>query len=226
MDSRRWLWIGACLLLAGAIFWGVGQAVGPSAGDVEFGKTLEALKQVKSFRSAYDSAGDTFHSERTLEVDCNRVVIHQQSRNSGSGGESAYEMKEEEFLVGEQRYTRDRDGSWQAGYAGPRTSAKWYCGGLTAPTGLLPDISTMIHHAITEKGDKKTVNGVPCRVWKFDLRTAVSSRLGSVCLGVDDHLPYEMTNEGGHYLYSDYNQPIELDVPQAVVQPASSPQEP
>jgi hypothetical protein len=50
MGNRRGLWIAACLLGAGAIFWGVGQAVNPSSGDAEFNKALEAMEQVKSFR--------------------------------------------------------------------------------------------------------------------------------------------------------------------------------
>jgi len=45
-----------------------------------------------------------------------------------------------------------------------------------------------------------------------------------VCIGLDDNLPYEMTTEsGGHYSYSDYNRPIQLEVPEAVLLPASSP---
>jgi hypothetical protein len=39
---------------------------------------------------------------------------------------------------------------------------------------------------------------------------------------VDDHLPYEMTMDGGHYSYSDYNKPIEFDAPEALLQPASA----
>ena len=82
----------------------------------------------------------------------------------------------------------------------------------------------MISHAMTEKGDKKTVNGVRCREWKFDIRSALSSQKGSVCIGLDDNLPYETTTEsGGHYSYSDYNRPIQLEVPEAVLLPASSP---
>jgi len=229
MGSRRWLWMGACLLIAGAIFWGVGQAVGPSSGDTEFRKTLEAIQQVKSFRGAYiESGSGTQHSERIWEVDCNRVIVHQQSHDSQTNTDSPFEMREEEFLVGDQRYVRDRNGSWEnAGYAGDRFSAKWYCNNLAqgAERDLLPDLHTMISHAITEKGDKKTVNGVRCREWKFDIRTAISSRVGSMCIGVDDHLPYEMTMGGGHYSYSDYNQPIQLEPPQVVLQPASSPDE-
>ena len=44
-----------------------------------------------------------------------------------------------------------------------------------------------------------------------------------MCIGLDDHLPYELTMEnGGHYSYSDYNRPIQFDVPDAVLQTASS----
>src|SRR5436305_12081069 len=83
MGNRRGLWIGACLLLAGGIFWGIGQAVGPSGGDVELKKSLEALRQVKTFRGAYAATGSSaLHSERVWEVDCNRAIIHQQSQAS------------------------------------------------------------------------------------------------------------------------------------------------
>jgi hypothetical protein len=81
---------------------------------------------------------------------------------------------------------------------------------------------TMIQHALTEKGEKKTVNGVSCRVWKFDIRSATSTRKGSICIGVDDHLPYELMTERGDFTYSDYNRAIEFDVPEAVLQPASA----
>ena len=226
MVDRRKLWIGATLLLAGAIFWGVGQAVNPSSGDREFQKTLEAMKQVKSFRGAYiESSSSTQHWERVWEVDCSRLIVHQQSHDLQANTDSPFETKEDGLLVGDQRYSRSSDGSWEnTGYGGDRYSAKWYCDNVARGTAsdLLPDIRTMISHAMTEKGDKKTVNGARCREWKFAIRTAVSGQDGSVCIGVDDHLPYEMTMQGGRYSYSDYNQPIQFDAPDAVLQPASS----
>src|SRR5258708_28617141 len=88
---------------------------------------------------------------------------------------------------------------------------------------LLSEIRTMGIHAMTERGDKKTVNGAHCGEWKFDIKTAISSRRGSVCIGIDDHLPYELTTENsGHYSYSDYNRPIQFEAPVAVLQSASS----
>ena len=227
MGNRRGLWIGASLLVTGVIFWAVGQAVNPSGGDTEFKAALESMKQVKSFRGAYiESTSSAQHSERLWEVDCNQVIVHEQSHDSQANADPAFEMKEDELLVGDQRYTRDSNGSWEnTGYAGDRYSAKWYCDNIARGTvsDLLPDIRTMISHAMTEKGDKKTVNGARCREWKFDIRTAISSRQGSVCIGLDDHLPYEMTTEnGGHFSYSDYNRPIQFEVPAAILQPASS----
>lgn len=226
MVDRRWLWISASLLIAGVIFWAIGQSVGASSGDTEFRKTQESMKQVKSFRGAYsESASSTGHSERLWEVDCNRVIVHEHSQDSQTNTDSSFEMKEDKLLVGEQRYIREGNGSWEnTGYAGDRSTAKWYCGRIAegSPSGLLPDMFTLISHGITEKSDKKTVNGVRCREWKFDIRTPVSSRLGAICIGVDDHLPYEMTMDGGHYFYSDYNQPIQFDAPEAALQPASS----
>jgi hypothetical protein len=227
--NRRGLWIGATLLLAGVIFWAVGQAVNPSDGDTELKNTLEAIKHVKSFRGAYlDSAS---HSERLWEVDCDKVIVHQQSHASlqagmQAGSDPASEMKEDVFLVGENRFVRDQNGSWEnEGAVGPRFSAKWYCDNIARGTvrDLLPDLYTMVGHAMTERGDKKTVNGARCRDWKFDIKTPLSSQKGSMCIGMDDHLPYELTMEnGGHYSYSDYNRPIQFDAPDAVLQTASS----
>ena len=226
MENSNKLWIAAAVLAAGAIFWGVGQAVGPSNGDEEFQKSLEAMKQIKSFRATYVASGVSSHMQTLWEVDCGQVIVHQQSQNSQTGGDSTFEMKEDELSVGTQRYRRDGNGSWEnAGtMLGDRDSAKWHCDRVAQGTAndLLPDMLTMVHHATTEKGDKKTVNGVRCREWKFDSRTAMSTTQGSVCLGLEDHLPYEMTMAGGRYSYSDYNRPIQFDVPSAMLQTASS----
>ena len=225
--NRRNLWIAAGVLVMGVIFWAVGQAVNPSRADEEFQRTLDAMKQVKSFRGSYIQTGSGTHSERLWEVDCNRVMVHQQSHDAQSNSDSPFEIKEEDLLVGDQRYSRDGNGSWESnGYAGDRYSAKWYCNNIARgePTDLLPDMLTMLRHSMAEPGGKKTVNGVRCREWKFATRTALSAQGGSVCLGVDDHLPYEMTTQDGAstFSYSDYNKPVPIDAPEGVVQPASS----
>jgi len=55
------------------------------------------------------------------------------------------------------------------------------------------------------------------------MKSSYSGQKGSVCIGLEDHLPYEMTTDiGGHYSYTDYNRPIEFDAPDGVLQSASS----
>jgi hypothetical protein len=46
----------------------------------------------------------------------------------------------------------------------------------------------------------------------------------TVCLGLEDHLPYELTVdwENSHTSISDYNTPIQFDLPDTGVQPAST----
>jgi len=206
----------------------VGLLVSPNSGDVEFQKTLEAMKQVKSFRGAYVmSTSSSQHSERTWEVDCNRNVIHRQMHDLESISDSAYESKQDELLVGDETYTRESDGSWErTGFGAKLYTGKWYCDNLAQGTArdLLPDILTMLRHAAIAKGDKKTVNGVRCREWMFANRSALSAEKGSVCIGLEDHLPYEMTSEDGRsrYTYSDFNASIPIDVPEAALQPASA----
>ncbi len=215
--NRIWMGVGA--LIVGGLFWAVGQAVNPSSGDTEMKKMLEATKQVKSFRGSSSAAG----SERLWEVDCNRVIVHQ---HSGSSSDSSFGGREDELLVGDVRYSRQGSGGWDNnGEAGPRGSAKWYCDNIARGTvrDLLPDMYAMIGHAMFETGDKKTVNGVRCQDFKFAMQSVLNAERGSICIGLDDHLPYELTSQGGgRYTYSDYGRAIEFDAPDAVLQAARS----
>jgi hypothetical protein len=137
-------------------------------------------------------------------------------------------MKHDEMSVANHAYMRKDDGSWApAGSGYPGTTAKWYCGNLAQGTdsNLLPEIATMIKRGILQKGDKKTVNGVRCREWLVTMKGAPSGlQHDTVCLGLEDHLPYEMTVDWEHSraTFSDYNVPIQLDVPEAAVQSAST----
>jgi hypothetical protein len=219
-------WIVAMLLLAGLFFWGIGYVVAPNAGDAEFKKMLEATEHVKSFRGVYVQSGASAeHSERLWEVDCNRAVVHKRSQSSQTSADPL-EVKEDLLLVGLDRYTRESDGSWvKAGDKHVLYSGQWYCDNLAQGTlrDLLPDVRAMLRNAMIGKGDKKTINGVRCQDWQFAMKSATSGVHGTVCIGLEDHLPYEMTTDGGtHYSYSDYNQPIQFEAPDDILQSASS----
>lgn len=224
--GNRFLWIGA-LVLVGLFCWGVKYVVTPNNGDVEFQTMLEAMKQIKSFRGTYvGTTASTLHSERLWEVDCTRGIVHKHSQEVPNGANTA-EVTEDQFFVGsDQLYTHTSDGSWnETKYVSALYSAKWYCDNIAQGTvrDLLPDVRAMLNSATFGKGDKKTVNGVRCQDWNFTNHSRNSGQKGSVCIGLGDHLPYEMIVENtGQYSYSDYNRSLQFDAPEAVLQSTSS----
>jgi hypothetical protein len=227
--DRYWLWVGARLLAGVAIVAWAASYLGTGSGEKEFQKTLDAMKQVHSFRVALTAtpAAD-MHNEMLWEVDCNRDIVHQQMHLVNSSGDPPSEMKQDQMLVAGKEFDRQNDGSWsKAKYGHQGATAKWFCGNLAQGTdsNLLPEIATMIKRGIIQKGDKKTVNGVRCREWLVTLKGGTSGlEHDTVCLGLEDHLPYEMTVDWAlsRTSFSDYNAPLQLDVPEAAVQPASS----
>lgn len=228
MGGRYWLWVVARLVVALVIVGWAVSYLGTGSGEKEFQKTLEAMKQVHSFRVASTSSYGTQHSEMLWEVDCGRNMVHHQWHHVESSTNPPTEMNRDETFVGGMEYDRKSDGSWaQNRYAYQGNSAKFVCSNLTqgADTNLLPQIATMIRRGVIQKGPKKTVNGVRCREWHVTLKGGSRGlEHDSVCLGLDDHLPYELIaeSEGSRSSYTDYNTALQIDVPEAAVQPAST----
>ena len=210
-------WIVAMLLI-GLTFWGVASLLSPNGGDAEFQKMLDATEHVKSFRGAYSDTAQ--QSQKLWEVDCNRSVVHKRSQTSPT------EVTEDQLLVGLDRYAHDPDGSWvKTADKHVMYSGQWYCDNLAQGSlrDLLPDTRAMLRNAMIGKADKKTVNGVRCQDWQFAMKSRSSAEKGTVCIGLEDHLPYEMiTESGGHYSYSDYNKPIQFEASESLLQSASS----
>jgi len=228
MGDRYWLWVGARLLVGVAIIAWALSYLGTGSGEKEFQKTLDAMKQVHSFRvaSATNQVG-VQHNEMLWEVDCNRDILHHQMHMVMTGS-NAGEFHRDELYVKGREYDRQSDGSWRGSYYQNTSSAEWYCRNLAQGTdsNLLPQIATMIKRGIIQKGDKKTVDGVRCREWLVTMKGGYSGlEHDTVCLGLEDHLPYEMTVdwENSRTSFSDYNAPMRLDVPEAALHPASAP---
>ena len=226
--ERYWLWMGGRLLLGLAIVAWAASYLGPGSGEKEFQKTLDAMKQVHSFRVAYTATPPTQHMEMLWEVDCNRDILHHQEHFVQTSASTTNEMTQDNMYVAGRQYSRQSDGSWGQSRSGYQAaSAKWYCGHLAdgTDTNPFPQIATMIRRGIIQKGDKKTVNGVRCRQWLVAMKGAPSGlEHDTVCLGLEDNLPYEVTVDWQHSRtdFSDYNAPIQFDLPEAAVQPASA----
>ena len=224
--DRYWLWVVVRLLMAVAIVGWAMTYLRPGGAEREFQKTLDAMKQVHSFRVAFTANPGTQHHEMLWEVDCNRNIEHSQSHFVDTSITPPAEFNQDEVSVEGVQYNHQSDGSWAPDKL-RRTPASFYCGALARgdEINLMPKIATMIKRGVLQEGDKKTVNGVRCREWHVAMKGAPSGlEHDTVCLGVDDHLPYELTVdwEHSHTSFSDYNAPIQFDVPEAALRPASA----
>lgn len=228
MGQRYWLGVGA-RLIAGLVVvaWGVSY-LGTGSGEKEFHKTLDALKQVHTLRVAYTATpAQNLHNQMLWEIDCTRDLAHYQTQVVNSSDGTAREMNQDQMVVGAHAFDHQADGSWAPVHSYYGGSTKGFCTNLAqgVDTNVLPPIATMIRRGIIQKGDKKTVNGVRCREWLVTMKGGYRGlEHDTVCLGLDDHLPYEMTVdwENSRSSFSDYNAPMQLDVPEGAVQPASS----
>jgi hypothetical protein len=228
MHDRYWMWMVVRLLVAVAFVGLVLSYLAPGSGEREFQKTLDAMKQVHSFRAVYLANPGTQVNDLLWEVDCTREIVHQQAHYIDTGTTPPVDTTRDEMRVGHLWYTRQSDGRWaQTGFSFQGGSPKWYCGKLAAGTdsNILPKIATMIKRGVIEKGDKKTINGVRCREWQVALKGGMANlEHDTVCIGLDDHLPYEWTVDWEHsrVSFSDYNKPLPFDLPEAAVQAASA----
>lgn len=224
--DRYWLGIMARLLVGVAVVAWAASYMSTGSGEKEFQKTLDAMKQVHTFRVAFaGTPAANMHNEMLWEVDCDRNLVHQQMHLVSTSEDSPHDINEDQLSVNSYEFSRQPDGSWTksryANQGGGNATA--ICTHLAQGTdsNLLPPIATMIKRGIIQKGDKKTVNGVRCREWLVTTKGGLRGlEHDTVCLGVDDHLPYEVSVdwENSRASFSDFNKPIQFEIPEAVVQ--------
>ena len=225
---RFWTWLLArliviAMLLAAALWYRM-----PDSGEREFRRSIEALKKVNSLHYEMVSDAPLQHSEQNGDLICSDDALREATHIVLHQGEKDTTFDTEVRRVGGQQYTLQRSGLWQRAYPDGRM-ARLLCQsfGTETETGIVPDFQRMVEHGIIEKGDKKTVNGDVCREWKVTLRSGPGPLLPrspgayehrTICLGVDDHLPREMTStlNPGHWTYA-FNTPVQIETPTELV---------
>ena len=134
MGDRYWFWVLVRLGMGIAIVAWAASYLRPGSAEKEFQKTLDAMKQVHTFRVAMTANPGTQHSEMLWEVDCNRDLLHYQWRVSDSSRPEVG-MNLDEVHVANQEFDRESDGSWsKPRYAIGGRSPKWYCNNLAQGT--------------------------------------------------------------------------------------------
>lgn len=225
LEGRYWLWVGA-RLVAGAFIVGMAwwSLTPGGSGEKEFQRAHDALRSVRSWkytRFAGDPAKIKSYQEGSGEVDCSagsHTVLHIVSLPDDV---SRSEVTMEEIHTPSGNYSRANDGHWVSMkyLSGPAPARDTECRPLALGqrSGTFPDYDYLIHHAVITKGDKKTISGVRCREWIAQVPHGVNSVPDEtrVCLGVDDHLPYqERSTWGAELTFRDFNVPIKVDDPE------------
>jgi hypothetical protein len=230
MEGRYWLWLGARLLVAVVIVgWAGSYLIPGGSGEKEFQRALDAIRTVRSVRIAtVADPTNTQHSDISWDLVCAQDAYRYKWHMVETNPKGPAQLDMEEVHVGSTEYDRQNEGAWQPHqFAAGVRSAQSICGRLGDGTesNMFPPFDTMIKRGILQKGDKKTVNGVRCREWLVTMKGGYSGlEHDTICLGLDDHLPYEMTVDYMHSrtVYSDYNSPFQLELPGPALQPASS----
>lgn len=229
MGGRYWLWLGARLAVGFAVIAWAMSYLGTGNGEKEFRTTIDAMRQVSSFRVTMTAGqAQTQHQDLLWEVDCNRDILHFKRHIVDPSTDPAVDFQQDYLLKAGTEYDRQQDGSWaQPSTYAATESAKAYCNALKqgVDSHVLPQIYTMLDRGVLQKGSKKTVNGVRCREWQVTLKGATAGfEHDTVCIGIADHLPYEVTTDWdhSHAVFSDYNSVIAFDTPDAEVQAAGA----
>jgi hypothetical protein len=224
MRSRFFWLVGMRLFAAGTLAALIFTCLMPGSGEREFQKTLDAMKNVHTFRALMTTNPGTQLNDFLWEVDCDQQIMHKVTHNVDTRIDPPIDQTQDEIRVGHHLYTKQIDGTWKQSMGAP---PKYYCDKIAAGTdsGIMPRIATMLKKGIIQKGEKKTVNGVRCREWDVASRNGLPNiEHATVCIGLDDHLPYELTLDWARSrtTYSDYNTQISFDLPDAALQPASA----
>ena len=203
---RFWTWLLARLgtvavMLAMALWWRM-----PASGEREFRRTIEALKSVNSVHYSMVSDMPAQHTEQEADLLCSEDAVRSSSHIVAHQGGKDFNLDQEIRRIGNQQYTLQPNGLWTRGFAGAKT-VRAMCQEVGIESYGYNQTGTpfeqMLEHGIIEKGDKRVVDGSVCREWRVTLRNGPGPILPrgpnalehrTVCLGVDDHLPREMTS--------------------------------
>ncbi len=202
----------AAVLVMGAGYW----MLSPGGGPEEFAKAMKALGEAKSWRIAYSGrASGGIKVELKAEVSCPEVHLIRRVIDEVGGTT----LKYQEFYVrGEQDwlYRETADEDWR------KVEDLWELEHLCAQAKggggdprFMPSFDTLLRgRSNLEKGDRKTVSGVPCRVWRVNyLLAAEKYQNEDLCIGVKDHLVHERVTQDGTFVYSDWNQEVPMKIP-------------
>ena len=184
----------------------------PNSGVSEFKKMNAAMQNARSWRVRTVVAEPTKNIESLTEVYC-PSRIHTVVKSAIEEGGKRIEQNSETIWIEGSSYTR-RENGWQFSAEDQQhTSACMW--GPRGNDAMLAQMDTLGVVGKVRKGDKRELNGFPCRDWIASVNAPAGWRdVFGVCVD-SDHLPREVfTPDRTEVItYSDWNQPIRIEAP-------------
>jgi hypothetical protein len=189
------------------IYW-----VLPSSGVSEFKKMSAAMANARSWRMRTVVAEPTKNIETLTEVYCPSRT-HIVTKAMIEQGGSRLEENSETIWIEGMNYTRKENGWLLSNEMHERTSVCVW--GPRGNDAMLAQMDTLRVLGKIRKGDKREVDGFPCRDWIASVSAPAGWRdVFGVCVD-SDHLPREVfTPDRSEVItYSDWNLPIKIEAP-------------
>lgn len=194
-------------LAAALIYW-----VLPDQGLTALKKMSAAMQNARSWRIETVVNEPTKKLHSTVEVYCPSRVHELTSAVHEEGG-SQFEQSSESYWIEGTSYAK-KDSKWVISQEErSRTASCSY--GPRGTDALLQRLDPIVISGKTRKGEKRIVNGVPCRDWIASVRAPDGWRDEfGVCLG-EDNLPQEVFSPDRQMVetYSQWNTPIRIEAP-------------
>jgi hypothetical protein len=179
-------------------------------------RSADALRQVKSLRYSMVEELPLQRNEFSGGIVCSPAISHDVKRQVVTDPANPSDVTLEFVSVGHLAYARGSNGGWSkpgpAVADGAEETCRRIAGG--ASVWFLPDYEKLLSKGDIKKAAEKNVDGRACQQYQIATeRIPDEYEYTTVCLGLDDKLPIQMTTGAKVYTYSDFNQPVEIEDP-------------
>jgi len=194
-------------LVAGLLYW-----AWPDSGIAALKKMNSAMQNARSWRVETAVNEPTKKAQSTVEVYC-PSRFHEVSTASHEEGGSHLEESSESYWIEGTSFAK-KGSQWVISQEERSRSASCTYGPRSTDA-LLDRLDSVITMGKVRKGDKRVINGDPCRDWMASVRAPAGWREEfGVCIA-EDGLPREVFSPDRQMVetFSQWNVPIRIEAP-------------
>jgi hypothetical protein len=189
----------------------------PDQGLAELKRSRDAIAHAKSWRvhEVIKSTGENIFREETKDVSCpNEFDVETTYPQGRSLLNNQVVFRQSRIHAGQVLYMRNDDGPWSTTLDGPYFDfPNCHRGAIVRTSVLFSDIDMLTVNGEVKRGERKQISDGFCRIWH--IASPPGSAGYTACINEDDHLPRQMSYEGGRstYDFSNWNSPVAILAP-------------